>query len=295
MQEEAGLVYVRRPLKHAFPFTTSTAHRAEIKRPGAIQWHKNVPGDTKGMKKWWVGCSGFYYRHWRERFYPKGLPQRKWFEFYCESFNTVELNVTFYRLPKPEAFQGWYDRSPADFRFTVKAPRLITHYRKFNNVLREIHDFYELVHNGLGSKLGCVLFQLPPNLHYTEDNLEKILRVLDPAFNNVIEFRHESWWDPKVYQALKHNKVTFCGISYPSLPDQVIRSVPVLYYRFHGVPDLYASAYSLEEMQQVTEEIKALRGIEDVYIYFNNDIHAEALKNAREISEMVMEKTIVKG
>ena len=239
------------------------------------------------MKKWWIGCSGFYYKHWREKFYPKGLPQRKWFEFYCESFNTVELNVTFYRYPKLEALQGWYARSPQNFKFTVKAPRLITHFKKFHNASREAQDFYDLAGNGLAEKLGCVLFQLPPNLIYSEANLENILSTLDPAFTNVIEFRHESWWTGEVYKALREKKVTFCSISYPSLPDEVIKSVPTMYYRFHGVPDLYASPYSLEKMKQIADDIKSCRGVEDVYIYFNNDIYAEAIKNARELRALV--------
>lgn len=239
------------------------------------------------MKKWWVGCSGFYYKHWRDKFYPRGLPQRKWFEFYCESFNTVELNVTFYRYPKLEALQGWYERSPAGFRFTVKAPRLITHYRKFSNALRETRDFYDLVSRGLGDKLGCVLFQLPPNLVYSEVNLEKILASLDPAFSNVIEFRHESWWNNLVYRALKDNNITFSGISYPGLPQVVVRSAPVMYYRFHGVPERYASAYTRKQLKEVTDEIKGFRGVQDVYLYFNNDIHAEAVFNAREVQGMV--------
>lgn len=239
------------------------------------------------MKKWWIGCSGFYYKHWREKFYPKGLPQRKWFEFYCESFNTIELNVTFYRYPKLEALQGWHKRSPDNFRFTVKAPRLITHYKKFNNALRESNDFYELVARGLGEKLGCVLFQLPPNFTYSDAGLENILRTVDPAFTNVIEFRHESWWRDKVYQILKKHKVTFCSISFPALPDQVLRSVPVLYYRFHGVPQLYASRYSIGKMEQIVADIRSFRGISDVYIYFNNDIHGEAITNARELATLV--------
>jgi uncharacterized protein YecE (DUF72 family) len=239
------------------------------------------------MKRWWVGCSGFYYRHWREKFYPKGLPQRRWFEFYCESFNTVELNVTFYRYPKIEALQGWYDRSPEDFRFAVKAPRLITHYKKFNNARRETNDFYELVARGLHEKLGCVLFQMPPNFVYTENNLSNIVATLDRSFANVIEFRHESWWNSQARQVLGENGIGFCGISYPGLPDPVIRSAPVLYYRFHGVPQLYASAYETATLRHVLNTIANFRGIHDVFIYFNNDIHVAAITNAREIKSMV--------
>ena len=215
------------------------------------------------------------------------MAQRKWFEFYCQSYNTVELNVTFYRYPKLEALQGWYTRSPQDFRFTVKAPRLITHYKKFNNALREARDFYDLAAKGLEEKLGCVLFQLPPNLVYSETNLANILSTLDHAFVNVVEFRHESWWNNQVYKVLRENKVTFCGISYPDLPSTVIRTMPVVYYRFHGVPDLYASGYTAEQLKAVADEIQSFRGPQEVYAYFNNDIHAEALRNAHDLSLMV--------
>ena len=154
------------------------------------------------MAKWWIGCSGFYYKGWKEKFYPKGLPQRKWFEYYCGHFNTVELNVTFYRLPKPEILRGWFARSPDNFRFTVKAPRLITHFKRFNNVQQETQAFYDLILTGLEKKLGTVLFQLHPQFTYTEENLQKVIAVLDPAFRNVLEFRHSSWWCEAVAEAL---------------------------------------------------------------------------------------------
>src|SRR5690606_35045537 len=198
-------------------------------------------------KTWWIGCSGFYYKGWREKFYPKGLPQRKWFEYYCEFFNTVELNVTFYRFPKVETLQGWYARSPEYLKFIVNAHQLITHYKRFNNVTREIGEFYDTVSTGLENKLGAILFQLHPRLVYSEENLSKIISSLDKSFTNVIEFRHESWWREDVYTTLTKNKITFCSISYPSLPNGVFRTSSSIYYRFHGVPKLYLSSYSLAE------------------------------------------------
>ena len=238
------------------------------------------------MKRWWIGCSGFFYKHWREKFYPPGLPQKRWFEYYCEHFNTVELNVTFYRYPKLEALEGWHARSPEHFRFTVKAPRLVTHYKKFHGAKREANDFYLLASRGLREKLGCVLFQLPPNLVYSDENLKNIVETLDASFVNVLEFRHESWWNEKVFEVLKREGITFCGISYPALPDDVMRSVPVLYHRFHGVPDLYASRYSKKALEEVKAKISSFRGVTDAYVYFNNDIYAEAIRNARELIEM---------
>jgi uncharacterized protein YecE (DUF72 family) len=239
------------------------------------------------MKNWWIGCSGFYYKGWKEKFYPKGLPQRKWFEFYCESFNTVELNVTFYRFPKLEDLKGWYQRSPADFKFTVKAPRLITHYKKFKGVERELGDFYNTVSKGLEDKLGCVLFQLHPAIEYSEDNLQRIIGALDMSFTNVIEFRHVSWWNNSVYKALKENGITFCSISYPNLPDEVVKTAPTVYYRFHGVPHLYLSSYSKRKLNNVQAQIRKFRGMENVYAYFNNDIEVYAVDNARQLKTLV--------
>lgn len=241
---------------------------------------------TYYMKKWWVGCSGFSYKHWKERFYPKEVPQRKWFEYYCEHFNTVELNVTFYRVPTLETFKGWYHRSPDEFSFTVKAPRLITHYKRFKNITTEVHDFYNLVKEGLGDKLGTVLFQLHPRFEYTEEHLMLLLKHLDPAFNNVIEFRHASWWNEAIYKELKQNNITFCSISYPGLPGTVLKTASVIYYRFHGVPQLYLSSYSDEALTQVVNGIKPLRGVDEVYVYFNNDIDVHAIHNAKKVQQL---------
>jgi uncharacterized protein YecE (DUF72 family) len=242
------------------------------------------------MRKWYIGCSGFSYRHWKDRFYPDDVPQRKWFEYYCEFFNTVELNVTFYRVPTLETFKGWYDRSPEDFKFTVKAPRLITHYKKFKNITTEIDNFYSIVTKGLKEKLGTVLFQLHPRFEYSEENLALLIKHMDPTYSNVIEFRHSTWWQPEVVKALKKNHITFCSISYPQLPDDVIRTSPVMYYRFHGVPQLYRSSYKESELRNIADEIKTQRTVDEVYIYFNNDIDVAAIDNAKQIQKMVKMK-----
>jgi uncharacterized protein YecE (DUF72 family) len=243
-------------------------------------------GQVRIMKKWWIGCSGFYYKHWRDRFYPKGLPQSKWFEFYCEYFNTVELNVTFYRFPTLQALQGWFDRSPDDFRFTCKAPRLITHYKRFNDSKSLADNFYETIDKGLKSKLGTVLFQLHPRMEYSEENLQKILDTVDTSFSNVIECRHETWWNAKAKSVLKEHDISFCGISYPNLPDEVVKTSPVMYYRFHGVPQLYLSPYSETKLRIIAEKINSFRKVEDVYCYFNNDIEVAAIANARTLQDI---------
>ena len=109
------------------------------------------------MKKWLIGCSGFSYKEWKDQFYPKGLPQSKWFAYYCQHFNTLELNVTFYRFPKLAALQGWYQEAPEGFIFSAKVPRSITHYKKFEQTEVLLKDFYMVLRDGLREKLGAVL------------------------------------------------------------------------------------------------------------------------------------------
>jgi uncharacterized protein YecE (DUF72 family) len=236
--------------------------------------------------KWHIGCSGFYYRHWKDVYYPKGLPQSKWFSHYCQHFNTLELNGTFYSFPKLKSLQKWYNDSPANFTFAVKAHRVITHYRKFNNTFDKMNELYDVIAAGLQDKLGPVLFQMPPNYVYSEERLDNILRNLDPCFNNVVEMRDKSWWRPQVYEQLAEHNITFCGMSHPTLPEDVIQNTETLYYRLHGNQQLYSSAYSADELQIFMQQVKA-SSAKQAYIYFNNDIGASAIFNARELNRMV--------
>ncbi|MDO3643218.1 DUF72 domain-containing protein [Mucilaginibacter sp. L3T2-6] len=231
--------------------------------------------------EWHIGCSGFHYKHWKGSFYPDGLPQRRWFEFYAEHFSTLELNVTFYRFPRLSFLQNWHRISPPGFRFSVKAPRAITHFKQFHNVADMMTSFYATISDGLGDKLGPVLFQLPPRLKYDETRLQRILETLDPGFNNVLEFRHPSWWQDTVYKSLAKRGVTFCGMSHPELPDLAVRNTPVVYYRFHGVPDLYSSSYSDETLRNVASQLKQDRNLQSAWLYFNNDAAMAAIPNAK--------------
>lgn len=239
------------------------------------------------MPIWHVGCSGYHYRHWKGVFYPDKLPQRLWFEYYSQHFRTLELNVTFYRFPQLSFLANWYQISPADFKFSVKAPRLITHYKQFNDTAQLLADFYGTVQEGLAEKLGPVLFQLPPRMAYSDERLQRILDSLDPAFRNVLEFRHPSWWEGHVYQELARRGVAFCGQSHPQLPDDVVANANVLYYRFHGVPELYKSPYSENYLQQVVTQVEATQQVREAYLYFNNDIDASAIGNAQQMQELV--------
>jgi uncharacterized protein YecE (DUF72 family) len=230
--------------------------------------------------KIYIGCSGFHYKEWKEVFYPQGLPQTKWFTFYCEHFNTLELNVTFYKFPTEQSLQKWFISSPDSFMFSVKVPKAITHFKKFNDCERMVEDFYHTCQSGLRQKLGCILFQSPPQLIYSPELLEKIIANVNPDFKNVLEFRHVSWWNPIVSKQLKKHNITFSGISYPKLPDEVIKTNPVLYFRLHGVPVLYKSDYPLSFLANLKDAIGKQKA-KEVWIYFNNTWGTAAIENAK--------------
>ena len=237
--------------------------------------------------KWRIGCSGFHYSDWKKVFYPVDLPQRRWFEYYCRYFNTLELNVTFYRFPQLKFLQNWYDISPPDFNFSVKAPRLITHYKRFSDVKRLLSDFYGTTREGLKEKLGGVLFQLPARMMYSKELLNKIIEALDPSFLNVIEFRDKSWWKTSVYRELTKNKITFCSISHPFLPDNVVGNTSTAYYRFHGVPHLYYSQYKRDFILHIADQIISAKKVNQAYLYFNNTATIGAIRNAKFIDRML--------
>lgn len=235
------------------------------------------------MADWHIGCSGFYYRDWKGPFYPLDLPQNKWFNYYCDHFSTIELNGTFYRFPQLSTLQNWHRKSPAGFRFAVKAPRAITHFKKFNDTTDLITRFYDTLENGLKEKLGPVLFQLPPSFSYNDERLNRIMNSLNPSFKNVVEFRHVSWWNQNVYNKLTDHGVTFCGMSHPLLPDTVIQNTDSVYYRFHGVPNVYRSRYSTEFLRHIVNSITQNNNTNEAWCYFNNDYNAIGVVNAKEM------------
>jgi uncharacterized protein YecE (DUF72 family) len=237
---------------------------------------------------WHIGCSGFHYKHWKGTFYPDGLAQKSWFNFYAQHFSTLELNGTFYKFPRLPYLQRWYDLTNAEFKFAVKAPQAITHYRQFHNVTDMISSFYGTIREGLQEKLGPVLFQLPPHTHFQPERLARILDQLDPSFQNVLEFRHESWWRREVYESLAERCVTFCGMSHPDLPDTFPPDAPLIYYRFHGVPELYRSTYTNDALEDFVEKARQLSCVQDVWCYFNNDSAVAAIPNAQLLEKIAL-------
>jgi len=241
--------------------------------------------------KWHIGCSGFSYKEWREEFYPKGLAQSKWFDYYTKHFDTLELNVTFYRFPTLNSLRSWYDKAPDGFNFSSKVPRSITHFKKFEQTEGMINDFYSLLREGLKEKLACVLFQLPPSFTYSKERLAKVVEQTDSSFSNVIEFRHESWWRKDVQKEMQKHNISFCGVSFPKISfDDAVINTPLCYYRFHGVPKLFYSQYDEAFIAKIYNQISKSKKIKTAFIYFNNTASLAALHNAKYFQQLIKNK-----
>lgn len=234
--------------------------------------------------KYFLGCSGYYYRGWKGKFYPENLKTSEWLEYYSKFFNTVEINSTFYHLPKVSNLRRIYKKTPRDFKVSVKVNRYITHLKKMKEVKDRVREFYEICKNGLGEKLGCILFQMPPSYAYSSENIERILENLDKSFKNVVEFRHKSWWNEEVFKIFKEEGICFCSVSAPTLPEDLIKTSDYIYIRFHGRKGWYAYNYTNEELKTWAEKIKN-SGAEEVWAYFNNDVNAYAPFNCLKLKE----------
>ena len=149
-------------------------------------------------------------------------------------------------------------------------------------------DFYHVAHL-LGPRLDCFLFQLPPSFHYSAAGLKRIVTQLDPRHRSVVEFRHRSWWTPRVYDALRDAGLIFCSCSGPRLPDELVKTTDDLYVRFHGLTKWYRHDYTSEELAVWVKRIRE-SGAKRVWAYFNNDREGYAIKNARELLRQLRQR-----
>lgn len=227
-----------------------------------------------------VGCSGWFYWHWKGSFYPAELTTKDWFPHYAKYFSTVELNAPFYSWPTVATVNEWLRQAgKRDFVYTVKVCELITHVKRFANTKTLVKDF-GFIADLLGKRMGCFLYQLPPSYHYTPARLRTILEQLEPTRRNVVEFRHRTWWNEDVYSAFRETGTIFCSCSAPRLPDQLVRTADDVYIRFHGTTQWYRHDYTAAQLSIWAQRIKQ-SGCKRVWAYFNNDREAFAIKNAR--------------
>ncbi len=234
-----------------------------------------------------VGTSGWYYDHWRERFYPASLVKSKWFEYYAEHFETVEINNTFYHLPKEESLKRWYRLSPESFVYTVKANRYITHIKRLKDVSEEVGRFFERV-GLLKDRLGPILYQLPPSLHKDLDLLGSFIKLVEKRQPAVFEFRDESWYSEDTFELLNQFGVGFCIHDMPGKQSPRVVTADIMYVRFHGPTGRYSGNYSKAMLKEWARWIGEHKGeVGSVYAYFNNDVEGHAIKNAKELRELL--------
>jgi uncharacterized protein YecE (DUF72 family) len=234
----------------------------------------------------WIGCSGWFYWHWKGGFYPEELGTHRWFRHYQSKFRTVELNAPFYRFPTPDIVKTWCRQcTRRGFRYSVKVNRIITHEKRLVGTRKLVKQFYDTT-EPLGKRMGCYLFQFPPSFKFTRGRLKQLVAQLDPSKRNVVEFRHKTWWNEEVYDAFRQAGIIFCSISGPRLPDDLVRTTDELYVRFHGTKKWYRHNYTKGELAPWAERI-AESGAKTVWIYFNNDRECNAIRNARLMTRLL--------
>jgi uncharacterized protein YecE (DUF72 family) len=235
-----------------------------------------------------IGTSGWIYQHWRRAFYPADLPVKRWFAFYSESFDTVEINNTFYRLPPPTVFKAWAAQAPPGFLYAVKASRFLTHMKKLKDATGPLDNILGRARL-LGDHLGPVLYQLPPHWHRDTDRLRQFLELLPVGLEHVFEFRDPSWYTDEVCRLLDEHGVGFCihDLRGASSPRWV--TGPLAYVRFHGpTQTAYAGFYPRRHLEGWAEQIVEFQSAgRDVHVYFNNDQRGYAVANARELRTLL--------
>jgi len=242
-------------------------------------------GNMKGRLL--VGTSGWSYDDWVGLVYPEGLERTQWLAYYATRFSAVEINVSFYRLPFEGMVRGWSQRAPEGFVFAAKGSRLVTHRMRLR-APDQVARFYERMQQLKG--LEVVLWQLPPSLRCDLALLDEFLSALPPAPRCAVEFRHRSWWESEeTANILCRHNAAFCGVSHPRLPPSFPFTADFCYVRFHGLGQrLYDYDYSKEEMAPVAGRVaEAIASGRDAYVFFNNDYHANAVKNAEVFNELV--------
>jgi uncharacterized protein YecE (DUF72 family) len=237
-----------------------------------------------------IGTSGWVYGDWRGRFYPTGLGQSRWLDYYAQHFDTVELNATTYRLPKPAQVARWCEAVPPGFVYTVKLSRLITHRKTLPARVDEfIENYMHRADCFEAGKVAQILVQFPPFLQRDDAHLRLFLDKLPMHYRYVVEFRNPSWLAPQVENILRERNMAFCVHDYPGFrtPD-IVTSSDFAYVRLHGYTGLYTGNYPRRSLQYWARRIRGLASrARDVYIYFNNDTLAAAPHDARLLRDMV--------
>ena len=242
------------------------------------------------MNRVWIGTSGWSYRHWRGVFYPKEVKPAGFLEYYTRHFDCVELNASFYRLPKKETVAGWVQRTPGYFRFAAKLHRLVTHQKKLHLVEEALAAYFSVM-EALKPRLGPILIQLPPSLSFDAERVDRFLRLLTTDYGSyryALEARHNSWMNEEALTLLKRYAISWTIAHSDRFPYLEAVTAPWVYLRFHGPGRLYASNYTDEMLAPFADRIaRWVQQGHTVWAFFNNDVGGHAVRNALTLRRMV--------
>ena len=240
-----------------------------------------------------IGTSGYHYKHWVGRYYPAGTRPAQMLELYRRDFDTVELNNTFYQLPKESTFDAWRDNTPPDFLYAVKGSRFITHMIKLKDARRGLDNFLPRAER-LGTKLGPILWQLPPGWKVNVERLDEFLSLLPREHRYAFELRNPTWMTDAVYEVLRKYDAAFCIYELAGYHSPIEISADWTYIRLHGPTHFkYQGSYSDEQLAQWAARIKTWsRRMKAIYVYFDNDDSAYAVDNALTLRRMLGKRAL---
>ncbi len=235
-----------------------------------------------------IGTSGWHYAHWEGPFYPKGISKKDYLKYYTRFFQTVEINNSFYHLPRKETFKNWREMTPANFIFSVKASRYITHVKKLKDSKEPLQNFLKVA-SGLKEKLGPILFQLPPGWSCNAERLREFLQILPPHYRYTFEFRNSSWFSKEIYEILAKYNIAFClyELEGQITPRKV--TADFIYVRLHGPGKAYQGQYSQKTLKEWAEFFVAFyKQGKDVFCYFDNDEAGYAALDGQRLKDLVL-------
>jgi uncharacterized protein YecE (DUF72 family) len=237
-----------------------------------------------------IGTSGWAYNHWGGKFYPEELPKKEWFNYYKKHLDTVELNTTFYHLPKKSTFESWENNAPRGFIYAIKASRYITHIKKLDDPEPSVKKLFDSV-EGMTSKAGPILFQLPPGWKYNSERLAYFLNVLPKNYKYAFEFRNETWWNDEALSLLKKYNAAFCMFELAGVVTPRHLTADFAYIRLHGPGNKYKGSYSDETLEQWAGYFFSWnKTLKKIFCYFDNDDSAFAVFNAIKLNEIIKQK-----
>ena len=234
-----------------------------------------------------IGTSGWQYPDFSQRFYPENLKKTAQLSFYAHQFPTVEINSTFYHLPKEKTVKNWQAKVPEDFVFAVKASRYITHMKNLLEPEQSLPKFYERI-DSLGDKCGPILFQLPPHWEIDVERLKNFLNHLPQDHQHAIEFRNPTWFKNIIYKLLSEHHIAMCIYDFNYRQSPIMKTADFIYIRLHGPGRAYHDPYDFDSLGLWSNRIKGwLDSQMDVYCYFDNTHRGYAWEDAKTLLSML--------